>query len=136
MNVVYAFMRAIRAGAIHPRHSSTLLAHYGRLGPAFDSCSKAVVDVLREEGMNKKNGEVVVAVVSQALREVSYLHSISISLFLHLLPRRSPWYLIVSFRTKAIALPFPNSLPRASLLEGPNSPSFFGLKANMSYRFI
>lgn len=71
MAVVTTFLRAIRAGAIHFRHCATLLAHYGRLGPSFDLCSKLIVDILREEGMYKGNGDIVVGVVTQALREVS-----------------------------------------------------------------
>ncbi|KAI6145125.1 hypothetical protein BKA82DRAFT_4170216 [Pisolithus tinctorius] len=56
------FLRAIRAGAV-------LLAHYGRLGPVFDLCTKVIVDVLRDEGMYNDNGEVVVDVVTRALKE-------------------------------------------------------------------
>ncbi|KAI6041487.1 hypothetical protein EDC04DRAFT_2565548 [Pisolithus marmoratus] len=63
------FLRAIRAGAVHVRHGAVLLAHYGRLGPVFDLCTKVIVDALREEGMYNDNGEVVVDVVTQALKE-------------------------------------------------------------------
>jgi hypothetical protein len=70
MGVMSTFLRAIRAGAIHVRHGAILLAHYGRLGPSFDLCSRVIVDSLREEGMLKNNGEVVTTVVTQALREV------------------------------------------------------------------
>ncbi|KAF8062324.1 hypothetical protein FPV67DRAFT_1508040 [Lyophyllum atratum] len=69
IDVMSTFLRAIRAGALHIHHGSILLAHYGRLGPAFDACSKVVVEVLREEGMMKNQGDVVVAIVTQALRE-------------------------------------------------------------------
>jgi cohesin complex subunit SA-1/2 len=71
MGIIAAFLRAIRAGAIHFRHCSVLLTHFGRLGPPFDLCAKLVVDILREEGMYKQNGETVVSVITQALREVS-----------------------------------------------------------------
>lgn len=71
MGVMATFLRAIRAGAIHFRHAATLLAHYSRLGPSFDLCAKVIVDILREEGMYNDNGEIVVAVILQALREVS-----------------------------------------------------------------
>jgi cohesin complex subunit SA-1/2 len=70
IDVMSTFLRAIRAGAIHIRHGAILLAHYGRLGPAFDICSKVIVDVLRDEGMINKNGEIVVSVLTQALEEV------------------------------------------------------------------
>lgn len=66
------FLRAIRAGAIHIRHGYVLLAHYGRLGLAFDACSKVVVDILREEGTMNKHGDIIVGIVTQALKEVSH----------------------------------------------------------------
>ncbi|KAA1471951.1 hypothetical protein DENSPDRAFT_148019 [Dentipellis sp. KUC8613] len=69
LSVITTFLRAIRAGAINARHSAVLLSYYGRLGPAVDLCSKAIVEVLRDEGMYKDNGDVVVAVVTQALRD-------------------------------------------------------------------
>lgn len=70
IGVVTTFLRAIRVGVIHFRHASTILAHYGRLGPTFDLCSKVIVEILREEGMYKSNGEAVVAIICQALQEV------------------------------------------------------------------
>ncbi|KAF9232626.1 hypothetical protein BU15DRAFT_90603 [Melanogaster broomeanus] len=57
MATVSTFLRAIRAGAVHVKHSDVLLAHHGRLGPAFDLCTKVIIDVLREEGMHNDNGE-------------------------------------------------------------------------------
>ena len=71
MGVISTFLRAIRAGAIHPSHCAVLLTHHGRLGVAFDHCSKIVVDVLREEGMYKNHGDLVVDVVTSALKDVS-----------------------------------------------------------------
>lgn len=71
MNVIATFLRAIKTGAIHYGHSATILAHYGRLGPVFDLCSKVIVDILREEGMYNGQGSTVVEVVLQSLREVS-----------------------------------------------------------------
>ncbi|KAH8097102.1 hypothetical protein BXZ70DRAFT_1009416 [Cristinia sonorae] len=69
MNVIATFLRAIKTGSIHYRHASTLLAHYGRLGPVFDLCSKVIVDILREEGMYNGQGEAVVQVILQSLQE-------------------------------------------------------------------
>ncbi|KAI0698963.1 hypothetical protein C8T65DRAFT_719862 [Cerioporus squamosus] len=69
VGVVTTFLRSIRAGVIHFRHAATILAHYGRLGPTFDLCSKVIVEILREEGMYKNNGEAVVAIICQALQE-------------------------------------------------------------------
>lgn len=71
MGIISTFLRAIRAGAIHPSHSAVLLTHHGQIGVAFDHCSKIVVDVLREEGMYKGHGDVVVSVVTSALKDVS-----------------------------------------------------------------
>ena len=70
LDVITTFLRALRAGVLDFRLSSTLLAHHGRLGPAFDLCSKVTVDVLREEGMYKSHGDVVAQVVCKALTEV------------------------------------------------------------------
>ncbi|KAI9060084.1 hypothetical protein FKP32DRAFT_1578832 [Trametes sanguinea] len=69
IGVVATFLRAIRAGVIHFKHSATLLAHYGRLGSTFDMCTKVIVEILREEGMYKDNGDAVVAIICQALQE-------------------------------------------------------------------
>ncbi|KAG5728111.1 Cohesin subunit psc3 [Termitomyces sp. T112] len=69
IDVMSTFLRAIRAGAIHIRHGSVLLAHYGRLGHAFDACSKVLVDILREEGMMNEHGDIIVGIVTQALKE-------------------------------------------------------------------
>jgi cohesin complex subunit SA-1/2 len=52
------------------RHSAVLLAHYGHLGQAFDGCSKVIIDILRDEGIHNNNGELVVNVATQAIREV------------------------------------------------------------------
>lgn len=70
MGTISTFLRAIRAGAVSLRHSAVLLAHYGRLGPAFDLCTKVIIDNLREEGMYRDNGDIVVEIVTQALKEV------------------------------------------------------------------
>jgi cohesin complex subunit SA-1/2 len=52
-----------------------MLTHYGRLGSSFDICAKVIVDILREEGMYNKNGEVVVEVISRALKEVCIIYN-------------------------------------------------------------
>lgn len=71
MGVITTFLRAIRAGAVHFKHCATLLAHHGRLCASFDLCAKVIVEILREEGLYKSNGDAVIAIVSQALRDVS-----------------------------------------------------------------
>jgi cohesin complex subunit SA-1/2 len=83
MGVISTFLRAIRAGAIHSSHGAVLLAHHGRLGVAFDHCSKIVVDVLREEGMYKGHGDIVVDVVTTALKDVSISTPLPLSSFTH-----------------------------------------------------
>ncbi|KAG7442823.1 uncharacterized protein BT62DRAFT_935557 [Guyanagaster necrorhizus] len=69
IDVMSTFLRAIRAGAIHVRHGASLLAHYGRLGPTFDLCTKVIVEVLREAGMFNDDGDIVALVITQALQE-------------------------------------------------------------------
>ena len=71
MGVITTFLRAIRAGVIHYRYAATILAHYGRLGPTFDLCTKVIVEILREEGMYKDNSDTVIAIICRALQEVS-----------------------------------------------------------------
>lgn len=70
IDVISTFLRAIRAGTISILHGSVLLAHYGRLGVAFDTCVKVVVEVLREEVLAGDNGEIMVTVVTKAIQEV------------------------------------------------------------------
>jgi cohesin complex subunit SA-1/2 len=70
IDVVSTFLRAIRAGAIRIQHGAVVLAHYGRLDVAFDTCSKVIVDVLREESTMKEKPELVASVITQALQEV------------------------------------------------------------------
>ncbi|KAJ7507277.1 hypothetical protein B0H11DRAFT_1706223, partial [Mycena galericulata] len=64
-----AFLRAIHARVLHVRHSAILLSHYGRLGITFDHFAKAIMEMMREEGMVNDNGDVVVVVINQALQE-------------------------------------------------------------------
>lgn len=73
IDVISTFLRAIRVGAIHIHHGAVVLAHYGRLEVSFDTCSKAIVDVLREESIMNDSPEVIVTTVTQALQEVSYI---------------------------------------------------------------
>ncbi|KAF8337116.1 uncharacterized protein EI90DRAFT_3044949 [Cantharellus anzutake] len=69
ISVANYFLRAIAAGVMSPRHSSTLLAYHGLLGSQFDHCLSTLVSVLREEGMFKNNGELVATIVNEALRQ-------------------------------------------------------------------
>ena len=70
IELIVTFLRAIRSGVLHVRHTATLLSHYGRLGSTFDNFSKVIMEILREEGMEQDNGDVVVVVITQALQEV------------------------------------------------------------------
>ena len=74
MEVVSTFLRAIRAGAVQIRHSVALLVHHGRLGASYDACLKVIVDILREQGMYNEQGDAIVAVVTESLREVRSLN--------------------------------------------------------------
>ena len=65
-----SFLRAIRAGVVHIRYGASILAYYGSLGTSFDLSARLLVEILREEGMYKGNGTVVVEVVVGALKEV------------------------------------------------------------------
>jgi cohesin complex subunit SA-1/2 len=74
MSIISAFLQALYTGAIHVRHGAVLLTQYGRLGPAFDSCTKALVEVLRVEGMYQDNAAVVTEVITQVMREVCWVY--------------------------------------------------------------
>jgi len=74
IDVISTFLRAIRAGAIHAQHGSIVLAHYGRLEVAFDTCSKVIVDVLREDTIMKENPHLIVSTITQAVQEVKTFH--------------------------------------------------------------
>ncbi|KDR77313.1 hypothetical protein GALMADRAFT_267467 [Galerina marginata CBS 339.88] len=69
IDVISTFLRAIRAGTIHVQHGAVILAHYGRLEMAFDTCSKVIVDVLRDEIVMKDSPETLVTTLTQALQE-------------------------------------------------------------------
>lgn len=70
IDVISTFLRAIRAGTINVQHGAVVLAHYGRLELAFDTCSKVVIDVLREERIMKDIPEAIVATLTRAIQEV------------------------------------------------------------------
>ncbi|KAJ3814593.1 hypothetical protein F5876DRAFT_62181 [Lentinula aff. lateritia] len=69
IDVISTFLRAMRTGVIQVRHGAVLLAHYGRLGPAFDSCAKLVIEILKDEGLLGEHGQLIVLVVTQAMKE-------------------------------------------------------------------
>ncbi|TFK29563.1 hypothetical protein FA15DRAFT_632012 [Coprinopsis marcescibilis] len=69
VDVITTFLRAIRIGAIQLKHGAIFLAHYGRLGAAVDACSKVIIDLLKEEGMAKDNGMIVVEIATKSVEE-------------------------------------------------------------------
>ncbi|KAF9078436.1 hypothetical protein BDP27DRAFT_1309581 [Rhodocollybia butyracea] len=69
IDVITTFLRALHAGVIQVRHGAILLAHYGMLGPAFDACVKMVVDMLKDEGLSNDNGQLIVLVATQTMKE-------------------------------------------------------------------
>lgn len=69
MDVVTTFLRAIRVGTIAVQHGAVLLSHYGRLGATFDACAEVIVKMIKDEGLSKDNGELVVKVVTKSLQE-------------------------------------------------------------------
>ncbi|RXW15379.1 hypothetical protein EST38_g10469 [Candolleomyces aberdarensis] len=69
VDVITTFLRAIRVGTIAVQHGAVLLSHYGRLGASFDACAKVIVDMIKEEGLSKNNGELVVNVATKSLQE-------------------------------------------------------------------
>lgn len=71
MSIITVFLQAISVGAVQVRHGAVLLAHYGRLGSTYDTCVKALIEVLRSEGLFNENGKLVAEVIIQAMREVS-----------------------------------------------------------------
>jgi cohesin complex subunit SA-1/2 len=70
IDVVSTFLRAIRVGVVHTHRGATILAHYGQLEVAFDTCSRVVIDSVREESTMKDDPAIVVSTVTQALQEV------------------------------------------------------------------
>lgn len=74
IDVISTFLRAIRAGTINVQHGAVVLAHYGCLELPFDTCSKVIIDVLREENVMKDNPDIIVATLTRAIQEVCLHH--------------------------------------------------------------
>ncbi|KAJ3501848.1 hypothetical protein NMY22_g18781 [Coprinellus aureogranulatus] len=69
IDVISTFLRAIRVNTIAVQHGAVLLSHYGRLGASFDACAQVVVNMVKDEGLKKSNGELVVNIVTKSLQE-------------------------------------------------------------------
>jgi hypothetical protein len=71
---IMMFMAALRAGVLNVEHIGTFLAHFGYLGPAYDSCLRDLPWVLQDAGIYSGEADEVQEVVGQALRDVSLSH--------------------------------------------------------------
>ncbi|KAF5323111.1 hypothetical protein D9611_009237 [Ephemerocybe angulata] len=69
VDVITTFLRAIRVGTIAVQHGAVLLSQYGRLGASFDACAEVIVKMIKDEGLTKDNGELVVNVITKSLQE-------------------------------------------------------------------
>ena len=65
------FIAAIRLGTFDIKHAAGVLAYHGRLGHIFDSCSKVLVETLREEGVYAGRPDMACNVILDALKQVS-----------------------------------------------------------------
>jgi cohesin complex subunit SA-1/2 len=65
------FIAAIRLGTFDVKHAAGVLAYHGRLGHIFDSCSKVLVETLREEGVYAGRPDMACNVILDALKQVS-----------------------------------------------------------------
>ncbi|CAK5263770.1 unnamed protein product, partial [Mycena citricolor] len=69
IELIVTFLRAIKTGVLHVRHTAILLPHYGRLGNTFDQFIKVIVDLLREDALEQDHSDVVVTVINKSLEE-------------------------------------------------------------------
>jgi hypothetical protein len=135
IDVISTFLRAVRVGAIHIHHGAVVLAHYGRLEISFDTCSKVIVDMLREESIMSDNPDVIVTTITQALQEVSYfLYGLAMNLNLESSP--TPLFLMASSVMIATLSSWPNFFPRALLSEEVNYPFSVAWIINTLSKFI
>ncbi len=70
-SVISAFVSAVRVGVIDAKYSTVVLVHFGRLGAIYDSCCKALIEVLKEEAIfgGYNRAVIVESVIWDALRE-------------------------------------------------------------------
>ncbi|GAC93151.1 potential nuclear cohesin complex subunit fragment [Pseudozyma hubeiensis SY62] len=75
-SVISAFASAIRVGVIDAKYSTVVLIHFGRLGAIYDSCCKALVEVLKEEAIfgGYNRAVIVESCIWDALREAFELY--------------------------------------------------------------
>ncbi|KAJ9480177.1 Cohesin subunit SCC3 [Pseudozyma hubeiensis] len=75
-SVISTFASAIRVGVIDAKYSTVVLIHFGRLGAIYDSCCKALVEVLKEEAIfgGYNRAVIVESCIWDALREAFELY--------------------------------------------------------------
>ncbi|KAH7106865.1 hypothetical protein BKA62DRAFT_631828 [Auriculariales sp. MPI-PUGE-AT-0066] len=72
--VLSVFLSAVTVRAIDIKHAPILLAYYGTLGTSFDLIARRVVETLRQEGLDRQQGENVATVATQALKDAFNLY--------------------------------------------------------------
>ncbi|SNX85606.1 related to Nuclear cohesin complex subunit [Melanopsichium pennsylvanicum] len=75
-SVISTFVSAIRVGIIDAKHSTIVLIHFNRLGLIYDSCCKALIEVLKEEAIfgGYNRAVIVESCVWDSLREAFELY--------------------------------------------------------------
>ncbi|EST04683.1 hypothetical protein PSEUBRA_005959 [Kalmanozyma brasiliensis GHG001] len=70
-SIISTFVSAIRVGIIDAKYSTVVLTHFGRLGAIYDSCCKALIEVLKEEAIfgGYNRAVIVESVIWDSLRE-------------------------------------------------------------------
>lgn len=71
LQLVAAFVGAIRVGVMDIEQAKEPLAHYGRFGDAYDSLVRTLADSLRNEGIYNRDATTVQHVIREALQNVS-----------------------------------------------------------------
>nr|WJN25060.1 sister chromatid cohesion subunit [Tranzscheliella williamsii] len=68
---ISTLVSAIRIGIIDAKYASMILTHFGRLGTIYDSCCKALIDILKEEAIfgGYNRAVIVESCIWDALRE-------------------------------------------------------------------
>nr|WJN25055.1 sister chromatid cohesion subunit [Pseudozyma flocculosa] len=75
-SIISTFASAIRVGIIDAKYSTVVLIHFGRLGAIYDSCCKALVEVLKEEAIfgGYNRAVIVESCIWDSLREAFELY--------------------------------------------------------------
>lgn len=75
-SLISTFASAIRVGVIDAKYSTVVLIQFGRLGAIYDSCCKALVEVLKEEAIfgGYNRAVIVESCIWDSLREAFELY--------------------------------------------------------------